>query len=154
MKETFQRKVDCKNAIIHSLAEDIKEAEEQYRVALRKHMVKLDEMIAFQQKRIKTLEQEYRAELDSLQAEFDEERCVKNVGPGLVVPYCLHVHRFCWKLVTYFIANNYACISQHEAEMKELNDILYTMELRFRERETEAEQEFQGMMDELKNKVN
>lgn len=45
-------------------------------------------------------------------------------------------------------------ISQHEAEMKELKDILYTMELRYRERETEAEQEFQGMMDELKNKVN
>lgn len=44
-------------------------------------------------------------------------------------------------------------ISQHEAEMKELRDILYTMELRYRERETEAEQEFQGMMDELKNKV-
>ena len=37
--------------------------------------------------------------------------------------------------------------------MKELNDILYTMELRYRERETEAEQEFQGLMDELKNKV-
>ena len=44
-------------------------------------------------------------------------------------------------------------ISQHEAEMKGLKDILYTMELRYRERETEAEQEFQGMMDELKNKV-
>ena len=44
-------------------------------------------------------------------------------------------------------------ISQHEAEMKELRDILYTMELRYRERETEAEHEFQGMMDELKNKV-
>ena len=44
-------------------------------------------------------------------------------------------------------------ISQHEAEMKELNDILYTMELRHRERETEADHEFQGMMDELKNKV-
>ena len=44
-------------------------------------------------------------------------------------------------------------IAKHEAEMKELNDILYTMELRYRERETEAEHEFQGMMDELKNKV-
>ena len=44
-------------------------------------------------------------------------------------------------------------ISQHEEEMKELKDILYTMELRYRERETDAEQEFQGMMDELKNKV-
>lgn len=44
-------------------------------------------------------------------------------------------------------------IEQHKAKMKELNDILYTMELRYRERETEAEHEFQGLMDELKNKV-
>jgi hypothetical protein len=120
MNETFQRRMDCKSALIHSLAEDIKEAEEQYRVALRKHMVKLDEMVSFQQKRITTLEREYRAELDSLRAEFDKERA--------------------------------QMISQHEAEMKELKDILYTMELRYRERETDAEQEFQGMMDELKNK--
>ena len=80
MKETFQRKVDCKNALIHSLAEDIKEAEEQYRVALRRHVVKLDEMVRFQQKRVKTLEKEYRDELDSLQAEFNTERCVKDAG--------------------------------------------------------------------------
>ena len=44
-------------------------------------------------------------------------------------------------------------IEQQEAEMKELKDILYTMELRYRERETDAEHEFQGIMDDLKNKV-
>ena len=44
-------------------------------------------------------------------------------------------------------------ISLHEEKMKELSDILYTMELRYRERETEAEHEFQGKMDNLKNKV-
>lgn len=119
-KEVFQRKVDCKNALIQSLAKDIEEAEEQYRVALRRHLVKLDEMVAFQQKRVKNLEQEYKTELDTICAEFNGERS--------------------------------QMISQHEAEMKELRDILYTMELRYRERETEAEQEFQGMMDELKNK--
>ena len=74
MKETFQRKVDCKNALIRSLAKDIEEAEEQYRVALRRHLVKLDEMLAFQQKRIRNLEQEYDEELEALRAEFDKER--------------------------------------------------------------------------------
>lgn len=77
MNETFQRKVDCKNALIHSLAKDIEESEEQYRVALRRHMVKLDEMIGFQQKRVKNLEQEYKAELEALSAEFDKERYVR-----------------------------------------------------------------------------
>ena len=74
MKETFQRKVDCKNALIRSLAKDIEEAEEQYRVSLRRHLVKLEEMLAFQQKRIRKLEQEYAEELETLRAEFDKER--------------------------------------------------------------------------------
>lgn len=74
MKEVFQRKVDCKNALIQSLAKDIEEAEEQYRVALRRHLVKLDEMVAFQQKRVKNLEQEYKTELDTICAEFNGER--------------------------------------------------------------------------------
>lgn len=74
MKETFQRRVDGKNALIRSLAKDIEEAEEQYQVALRRHLVKLDEMLAFQQKRIRNLEQEYDGELEALRAEFDKER--------------------------------------------------------------------------------
>lgn len=74
MREVFQRKVDCKNALIHSLAKDVEEAEEQYRVALRRHLVKLDEMVAFQQKRVKNLEQEYKTELDTICAEFNKER--------------------------------------------------------------------------------
>ena len=76
VNETFQRKVDSKNALIHSLAKDIGEAEEQYRVALRRHLVKLDQMVSFQQKRVKNLEQEYNEELVALRAEFDKERCV------------------------------------------------------------------------------
>ena len=44
-------------------------------------------------------------------------------------------------------------IDQHELEMRNLRDVMYAMELRFNERETEALQEFQGLIDELKNKV-
>ena len=44
-------------------------------------------------------------------------------------------------------------IARNEQEMRDLHDILYAMELRFTERETEAKQEFQGLVDELKNKV-
>lgn len=74
MRETFQRKVDCKNALISSLTKDIEEAEEQYRVALRRHLVKLDDMISFQLKRIRNLESEYHKELEELREEFDRER--------------------------------------------------------------------------------
>ena len=44
-------------------------------------------------------------------------------------------------------------LSSHEQEMKDLNDVLYAMELRFSERESQAQQEFTSLMDELKNKV-
>lgn len=44
-------------------------------------------------------------------------------------------------------------MKKHEQEMKDLGDILYAMELKYNERETETQQEFQSIMDELKNKV-
>ena len=44
-------------------------------------------------------------------------------------------------------------LGHHEREMKELQDILYAMKLTYTERETDAAQDFQSLMDELKNKV-
>lgn len=44
-------------------------------------------------------------------------------------------------------------IASHDHEMRELSDIMYAMELRYSERETEAAHNFQSLMDELKNKV-
>jgi len=44
-------------------------------------------------------------------------------------------------------------MSKHDQEMKDLSDILYAMELKYNEREGEAQQDFQSIMDELKNKV-
>lgn len=41
----------------------------------------------------------------------------------------------------------------HGQEMKDLGDVIYAMELRYNEREKEAVQEIQSIMDELKNKV-
>ena len=45
MSQTFERTVDRKDAIIRSLAMDIEEAEEQYQVALRKHLQNMDDLI-------------------------------------------------------------------------------------------------------------
>ena len=45
MSQTFERTVDRKDAIIRSLAKDIEEAEEQYQVALRKHLQNMDDLI-------------------------------------------------------------------------------------------------------------
>lgn len=45
MSQTFERVVDRKNAIIQSLAKDLEEAEEQYQVALRSHLQKVDDLM-------------------------------------------------------------------------------------------------------------
>ncbi|KAL5477733.1 hypothetical protein EMCRGX_G024571 [Ephydatia muelleri] len=43
-------------------------------------------------------------------------------------------------------------IQEHEKQIKDLHDIMYAMELRFSERETEAKHEFESLIDEIKNK--
>ena len=42
---------------------------------------------------------------------------------------------------------------RHQQEMQDLQDIAYAMELRFSEQESDALMEFQGLVDEIKNKV-
>lgn len=44
MSQTFERVVDRKNAIIQSLAKDLEEAEEQYQIALRSYLQKIDDL--------------------------------------------------------------------------------------------------------------
>jgi len=45
MSQTFERVVDRKDAIVQSLAKDLDEAEEQYKVALRTHLLNVDQLM-------------------------------------------------------------------------------------------------------------
>lgn len=45
MSHTFERIVDRKDAIISSLAKDLEEAEEQYQIALRSNLHKVDDLL-------------------------------------------------------------------------------------------------------------
>ena len=121
LSQTFERVIDRKDAIIKSLAKDIEEAEEQYQIALRSHLQNIDSLIDFQAKRICSLEEEFKNELQVLEKEFEMERQLM--------------------------------LCRHDQEMRELSDITLAMEIRFNERESEALQEFQSLMDEIKNKV-
>ena len=121
LSQTFERVIDRKDAIIKSLAKDIEEAEEQYQIALRSHLQNIDSLIDFQAKRIRSLEEEFKNELQVLEKEFEMERQLM--------------------------------LCRHDQEMRELSDITLAMEIRFNEREAEALQEYQSLMDEIKNKV-
>jgi len=121
LSQTFERVIDRKDSIIKSLAKDIEEAEEQYQIALRSHLQNIDNLIDFQAKRIRSLEEEFKNELEVLEKEFEMERQLM--------------------------------LCRHDQEMRELSDITLAMEIRFNERESDALQEFQSLMDEIKNKV-
>lgn len=45
LQETFERQVDRKDAILHSLVRDIEESEEQYHMSLRSHIENVDKLI-------------------------------------------------------------------------------------------------------------
>ncbi|XP_054831288.1 dynein regulatory complex subunit 2 isoform X1 [Eublepharis macularius] len=74
LSQTFERVVDCKDSVIKSLAKDLDEAEAQYTHALRSHLHNIDELLQLQCCRLGYLEEDYNAELEALQKEFDTER--------------------------------------------------------------------------------
>jgi hypothetical protein len=69
-----ERDVDRKDAIIQMLDRDLEEAEEQYQMAQRAHLDKVDKLIDLQDGRLFGLESDFEAELSVLQAEFSLER--------------------------------------------------------------------------------
>lgn len=53
------------------LDRDLEEAEEQYGMAVRAHMVVLDSLLDLQYQRMKALEAEFAADLQTLEDEFE-----------------------------------------------------------------------------------
>ncbi|KAM4648636.1 dynein regulatory complex subunit 2-like [Amazona ochrocephala] len=74
LSQAFTRVMDCKDSVIESLAADLEEAEEQHGRALRSHLLNVDRLLQLQRCRLECLEDGYRAQLQALQAAFEEER--------------------------------------------------------------------------------
>uniref|UniRef100_A0A8B9FWI2 Dynein regulatory complex subunit 2 n=1 Tax=Amazona collaria TaxID=241587 RepID=A0A8B9FWI2_9PSIT len=74
LSQAFARVMDCKDSVIESLAADLEEAEEQHGRALRSHLLNVDRLLQLQRCRLECLEDGYRAQLQALQAAFEEER--------------------------------------------------------------------------------
>ena len=56
-------------------------------------------------------------------------------------------------LTTEFDTERKMMVEQHQAEMTELQDIMFAMEQNFTDRENDARSEFQSMRDEITSKV-
>lgn len=53
---------------------DLDEAEEQHQMALRNHLIHVDELIALQNSRLRGLHEEFERDLSIIKAEFDREK--------------------------------------------------------------------------------
>ena len=74
VKQTFERAVDNKGAILQALSEELLEAEEQYMISHRSHLSELDKLYDLQTRRLTTLDREFDGDLEHLQREYETER--------------------------------------------------------------------------------
>jgi len=72
--QNHERDVDRKDALIQMLDRDLEEAEEQFQMALRAHLLNVDELIDLQDERLLGLEKEFEADLRELEQEFQTEK--------------------------------------------------------------------------------
>lgn len=56
------------------LDRDLEEAEEQYQMALRNHLIHVDQLIELQHSRLEGLHEEFTRDLDIIKNEFDLEK--------------------------------------------------------------------------------
>jgi hypothetical protein len=56
------------------LDRDLDEAEEQYQMALRNHLIHVDELIELQNSRIRGLQEEFDRDVEIIKAEYDGEK--------------------------------------------------------------------------------
>ncbi len=73
LSQNHERDVDRKDAILQMLDRDLEEAEDQYQMAMRTHLVNLDELIKLHDTRLYALERNFHGELKVMQSDFNKE---------------------------------------------------------------------------------
>merc|ERR1719267_270929 len=74
ISQNHERDVDRKDAILQMLDRDLDEAEEQHQVAIRSHLLSVDRLLEIQQSRLQALEQDFQADVRTLEEEFKVEK--------------------------------------------------------------------------------
>ena len=72
-----QRELDSKEAFIQMLDKNIDETEEQYQVALRNHLIHLEELMLLQNSRLRGLNEEFDRDVKLIEEEFDRVNSLK-----------------------------------------------------------------------------
>ena len=66
--------MDAKDAILQMLDRDLDEAEEQFQMALRNHLIHVDDLIDLQNSRLRGLHEEFERDVRIIKEEFDIEK--------------------------------------------------------------------------------
>lgn len=74
LSQNHERDVDRKDAIIQMLDRDLEEAEEQFQVALRSHLINVDRLVDLQDSRLLALESGFERDLSTIEGDFQVER--------------------------------------------------------------------------------
>eukprot|EP01017_Pseudomicrothorax_dubius_P008203 TRINITY_DN12672_c0_g1_i1.p1 TRINITY_DN12672_c0_g1~~TRINITY_DN12672_c0_g1_i1.p1 ORF type:complete len:501 (-),score=153.10 TRINITY_DN12672_c0_g1_i1:36-1538(-) len=69
-----QRELDSKEAFIQMLDKNLDEAEDQYQIALRNHLIHIEQLLALQNSRLRGLAEEFDRDVDILRDEFVREK--------------------------------------------------------------------------------
>lgn len=73
-QQNHDREVDAKDAILQMLDRDLDEAEEQFQMALRNHLIHVDDLIDLQESRLRGLKEEFERDVKIIKDEFDTEK--------------------------------------------------------------------------------
>ena len=71
ISQNNQRDLDSKEAFIQMLDKNIDEADDQYQIALRNHLIHLDQLIALQDNRLDAMHTEFDRDCRMVEEEFD-----------------------------------------------------------------------------------
>lgn len=74
ISQNHERDVDRKDAILQMLDRDLEEAEEQLQMALRAHLINVDQLLKLHDTRLYDLERRFQQELKTIQTDFHKEK--------------------------------------------------------------------------------
>ena len=66
-----QRELDSKEAFLQMLDKNLDEAEDQYQIALRNHMIHINQLLALQDNRLGSMNTEFERDARIIEEEFD-----------------------------------------------------------------------------------
>ena len=66
-----QRELDSKEAFLQMLDKNLDEAEDQYQIALRNHLIHIDQLLALQDSRLGAMNIEFERDARIIEEEFD-----------------------------------------------------------------------------------